>query len=169
MKFLIILRGPAGSGKSTVCTYLRDKIGRERTCSLDLDITGVDDDKFNENLTKCLAVDYVVGMMYYGNSHTEQPQRWISKLKERNYRILSVVLNARMDVCYERCKNDVNPERDPINKEKIKVNSYYSDFDRRQRENIFQKRAGIEEIVVDTEKKSQGEVGDEILRHLNIL
>lgn len=122
---MIILRGPAGSGKSTVCMVLRERLGTARSCSLDLDITGVNEDKFSDNLCNCLTFDYVIGMMFYGNSHTEQPEKCISKFKDRNYRTLSVVLHANMNTCYERCKNDNNPERHPINRQKEQCNKYY--------------------------------------------
>jgi shikimate kinase len=166
---LIILRGPAGSGKSTVCKYLRKELGTERTCSLDLDITGVNEDKFNDNLRNCLTFEYVIGMMFYGNSHNEQPQQWITKFKDRNYRILSVVLHANMDLSYDRCKNDNNPERHPINKQKEQGNKYYHEFEQRQNENIFQEMACVEEIIVDSKNKTQTQVGDEILRYLKLI
>ena len=73
-----------------------------------------------------MKFEYVIGIMFYGNSHTEQPQRWISKLKDRDYRILSVVLHASMDTCYERCKNDNNSERHPIDKQKRAVQKILS-------------------------------------------
>jgi hypothetical protein len=139
------------------------------TCSLDLDITGVDEDKFNDNLRNCLMFEYVIGMMFYDNSHTEQPQQWIAKFKDRNYRILSVVLHANMDLCYGRCKNDNNPERHPINKQKDRCNEYYYEFEQRQNKNIFQERAHVEEIIVGSENKTQAQVGDEILRYLNLI
>jgi hypothetical protein len=136
---------------------------------LDLDITGFNEDKFNDNLTNCLTFEYVIGMMFYGNSHTEQPKQWIAKFKDRNYRILSVVLHANMDLCYERCKNDNNPERHAINRQKEQLNKYYYEFEQRQHMNIFQEMAGVEEIIVDSENKTQMQVGDEILRYLNLI
>ncbi len=46
MKRLIILRGPAGSGKTTVCETLVYKLGEGNTCVLDLDITYPDENLF---------------------------------------------------------------------------------------------------------------------------
>jgi thymidylate kinase len=148
---------------------LRERLGTGRSCSLDLDITGVNEDKFNDNLRNCLTFDYVIGMMFYGNSHTEQPEKWISNFKDRNYRILSVVLHANIDTCYERCKNDNDPERHPINRQKEQCNKYYYEFEQRQKEDNFRRKAGVEEIIVDCENKTQEQVGDEILEHLELI
>ena len=152
-----------------MCTALRERLGSERSCSLDLDITGINEHKFNSNLNDCLKFDYVIGMMFYGNSHTEQPQTWISKFKDVDYRILSVVLHATMDTCYERCKNDRNPNRHPINRQKNQCNKYYHQFELLQTKIIFRKRAEVEEITIDCEEKSQRQVSEEILKYLDLI
>jgi hypothetical protein len=74
-----------------------------------------------------------------------------------------------MGLCYERCKNDDNPERHPINKDEAQCNKYYYEFYQRQKDNIFQERADLEEIIVDSENRSQAQVGYEILRYHKLI
>jgi len=52
MKHLIILRGPAGSGKTTVCEAIVHKLGEGNACVLDLDITYP-----NENIVEKTSKD----------------------------------------------------------------------------------------------------------------
>jgi predicted ABC-type ATPase len=118
MRRLIILRGPAGSGKTTVSVALANKIGKENTCILDLDITNSNENRFESNLQECMESSNVIGMMFYGNSHTTEPMTWISNFKKKDYEILSVILFANKEICFERCKNDNNTGRHPINKVK---------------------------------------------------
>lgn len=63
MKSLIILRGPAGSGKTSVGEAMIQILGSNNSCILDLDITGNDEDKFQANLMDCLLSQNVIGMM----------------------------------------------------------------------------------------------------------
>ena len=53
MKRLIILRGPMGSGKSSLSTSLIELLGKDNACILDLDMTHPYEDKFNQNLKEC--------------------------------------------------------------------------------------------------------------------
>lgn len=101
--------------------------------------------------------------MFYGNSHTTDPMGWISKFREHEYKILSVILHASKETCFERCRNDNNTGRDPINKQKELVNRYYDDFYQRERTNPFAQAAGVEEIVVNTEHRTLNAIAEEIL------
>src|SRR3982074_3205997 len=105
IKGLIILRGPAGAGKTTVNEVLVEKIDKNDVCVLDLDITDSDEQRFNENLKDCLRYNNVIGMMFYGNSHTTDPMKWIVKFKDAGYNILSVILFCSKDKCFDRCIN----------------------------------------------------------------
>ena len=166
MAYLIILRGPAGSGKSSVCKYLKSRL--RNACSLDLDITGPDEDIFDKNVTSCLNYDYVIGMMFYGNSHTDHPQEWIGKFKARKFKILSVILKASKDECYQRCRDDPCPQRIHENRQEKRCNEYWDDFYRRENMNPFYKVAEVEEITIETKSKPYQQVGDEILGYLHI-
>jgi Tfp pilus assembly ATPase PilU len=103
---LIILRGPAGAGKTTVSEVLVEKIDKNDVCVLDLDITDSDDQSFNENLEDCLRYNSVIVIMFYGNSHTTDPMRWIVNFKDAGYNILSVILFCSKVMCFDRCIDD---------------------------------------------------------------
>jgi predicted AAA+ superfamily ATPase len=75
MGYLIILRGPAGAGKTTISKCLIETLGWDKTFSLDLDITLDKENEFNVNLNKALGYENVVGMMFWGLKHTEAPQQ----------------------------------------------------------------------------------------------
>jgi adenylate kinase family enzyme len=55
MKYLIILRGPAGAGKTTICKYLMERLGKDTTYPLDLDITLDREDEFKKSLDEAPA------------------------------------------------------------------------------------------------------------------
>jgi pantothenate kinase-related protein Tda10 len=90
MKRLIILRGPAGSGKSSVSRSIRELVGKDTACILDLDITHPQEIKSNQNLEEWLRYRTVVGEMFYANSHTTDPDKWLGKFRNHDYRILSL-------------------------------------------------------------------------------
>jgi predicted ABC-type ATPase len=96
MSYLIILRGPMGSGKTVVSQYLRGKL--EDSDTLDLDVNANDP---IENLDKVLRKKNVVAELYYGNSHTTDP-KWIKEFQARGFTILSVVLKARLETHIKR-------------------------------------------------------------------
>jgi hypothetical protein len=81
MGYLIILRGPAGAGKTTVSNRLIQTLGKDKTYSLDLDITLDKESEFNENLNNALGYENVIGMMFWGLKHTETPQHGLPGLK----------------------------------------------------------------------------------------
>jgi ribose 1,5-bisphosphokinase PhnN len=57
MGYLIILRGPAGSGKDTIGKILVEKLGGDdQVCLLDLDITGELEAQFIQRLQECLSI-----------------------------------------------------------------------------------------------------------------
>ena len=106
LKSLIILRGPAGSGKTTICNAMVEVLGAYHSNILDLDITGSQEYKFERNLRNCLSSEYIIGMMFYGNSHTTEPSKWIEKFQERGYKILSIILYTSKETCFNRCRED---------------------------------------------------------------
>jgi hypothetical protein len=163
MKRLIILRGPAGSGKNSVSASLKELVGKDNACILDLDITYPDEDKFNRNLEECLRSKTVIGMMFYGNSHTTASVQWLSKFRSQDYRILSVILQATKELCLIRCKNDPGP-RPAINKQRDIVYKYHHDFYQRESEKPFHKAANVEEIIIETANISPIEIAKDILK-----
>ena len=169
MKRLIILRGPAGSGKTTVSMALRDKIGENDTYVLDLDVTHHDEHKFNRNLEDCLQHRNVIGEIFYGNSHTTNPTKWIVRFKDAGYNILSVILFCNKEVCIDRCKKDNTTRRHSVNREKDTISKYYDEFYQREQRTPFHIIAGIKGIMIETESKSTIEVAEDILRNFTRL
>ena len=167
LKSLIILRGPAGSGKTTICNAMVEVLGAYHSNILDLDITGSQEYKFERNLRNCLSSEYVIGMMFYGNSHTTEPSKWIEKFQERGYKILSIILYTSKETCFNRCREDNSTGRHPINKDKDRIYKYYDEFYAREKVNPFAEAAGIIETTVNTENKSPERIAHEILEKFN--
>lgn len=119
-----------------------------------------------QKLESCLDYDYVIGMMFYGNSQTEHPHEWINKFKDREYNILSVILYASKDECFSRCRADPCPQHIPGNREEIQCNKYWDDFNGRENPKPFHKVARVQEKIIETEGKPYQQMGEEILRYL---
>jgi hypothetical protein len=100
--------------------------------------------------------------MFYGNSHTTDPDKWLGKFRNHDYRILSVILYANKELCFERCNSD--PGRPSINKQRDLIYKYHDDFYRRENENPFHKAANVEEIKIETANISQVEIAKDILK-----
>jgi len=100
MPFLIILRGPPGSGKTEVANYILSKLRIKREdCLLDLD--QIKQHEFNENILRVLKQDIIIGEMHYGNGHTTEPRVRIEKF-EKKHKILSFVLIVSFEECVKR-------------------------------------------------------------------
>lgn len=160
MGYLIILRGPAGAGKTTVSKRLIQTLGKDKTYSLDLDITLDKESEFNENLIKTLGYENVIGMMFWGLKHTESPQQWLARFKDKGYIILSVILYASLETLIQRVQN-----RGYDYKDAAEIGHCFSEFEKIK--NVFANRAGVKEIIVNTDNMSLEDVVNEILRHLN--
>lgn len=86
-------------------------------------------------------------MLFWGDTHTENADRWIINFKNRNYTVISVILNASLQTLIqrveERCYNHKSPEE---------MKQHFEEFN--QIRNIFASKAGVEEVSIDTEGKS---------------
>lgn len=87
-----------GSGKSYVGNYLRGKF--PGSVGLDLDVNA---NQEVQNLSETVEREYVVAELFHGNSHTTDP-RWIEAFKNRNFKIISVILHASLETCIRRVK-----------------------------------------------------------------
>jgi uridine kinase len=67
MRYLIILRGPPGAGKTTVSRHIINRLGPEKAVILYLD--EVSTEEFELNVQQALSKEYVVGELFFGNSH----------------------------------------------------------------------------------------------------
>ena len=149
MGYLIILRGPADSGKNTIGKILVEKLGgKSQAYLLDLDITGPLEGDFARSLQESLNYRHVIGMLFWGEQHTENPESWIVNFKNRKYTPISVILNASLQTLIrrveERCYNHKPPEE---------MRQRFEEFN--QIRNIFASKAGVKEISIDTEAESR--------------
>ena len=171
LRSLLILRAPQCSGKTEVSEKLKERLEKiepkKQTYLLKLD--EINADRFEYILNEALKkkYNYVLGELNYGDSHTTDPiGTWLLRFKEKDYEILSFVLEAKKEVHLHRCKND--PKRTPFDKiDEVFFNHDSETFQRLQ--HVFQEKSGIHEIVLNTENKSSSQVTDEILRHLCII
>src|SRR5438132_4233013 len=160
----VILRGPAAAGKSTISKALIRRLGSD-AAYLHLDIieseyNPASTTQFRTSLTNALRHKYVVGEMFYGDSHTTNP-KWLEEFRKRAYCIVSIVLGVTFATSYERWNKD--PSRN--HNEDIKP-----DFDRfaqRQKSDIFAKASGLKEVLIDTENKTIEIICDEIVAKIN--
>jgi shikimate kinase len=154
MSYLIILRGPMGSGKTKVSQYLRGAL--EDSDTLDLDVNA---NVPIEILGKVLAKKNVVAELYHGNSHTTDP-KWIKEFQERGFTILSVILNASLETHIKRLA------KRPDKRSRNVVEHHYMKFHNELKPN-FSALAGIKEISIDTDEKEINLIGDEVLGYLD--
>ena len=98
MRYLIILRGPPGVGKTTVSRHIINRLGPNKAVILYLDKI----EEFDLNVQKALSKEYVVGELFFGDSHTTRPEQWLSKFN--GYSKISFILQIPFDVCYHRAK-----------------------------------------------------------------
>jgi hypothetical protein len=143
-----------GAGKTKIGDYLRGKL--KDPFKLDLDLNA---NKEVVGLDEALEKENVVAELYDGDSHTSNPE-WISKFKERNYNILSIILDESFETCLHRVLN-----RPDNTYEEPKVREHYDKF-HKELKCIFAERADIKEISISTENKTVEGVGDEILNSL---
>lgn len=141
-------------------------LGKKNSCKLDLDITDSQEDKFEKSLMKCLSSENVIGMMFYEYSHTTDPLKWITKFREKEYKILSVILYASRETCFNRCKSDNKSDNDTgryhIDKEKDRIFKCHEEFYEREKVKPFAETAGILGITVNTENKTPNDIAKEI-------
>ena len=102
MRYLLILRGPQCSGKTEISEKLKERLHKiepkKQTYFLKLD--EINTDRFEYVLNEALKqkYKYVVGELNYGDSHTTDPIRtWLLRFKDKDFEILSFVLEARKE------------------------------------------------------------------------
>lgn len=158
MAYLIILRGPMGSGKSSIATQIKQIFGgKNNTVILDLDRTG---EEFTQEMQWALDYENVVGEISDGASHTTDPQKWIHKFKDKGCIILSVILLSTLETCHKRVKNR---SHDIATDDKIDLsfNTFYQKL-----LTVFAVKGQVEEICINTERyKNEKEVAEEISKH----
>ena len=171
MRYLVILRGPQCSGKTAISQKLKERLDemkhKKQTYLLKLD--EINTERFEYSLNEALNKKYncVVGELNYGNWRIADPTRiWLPRFKDKDYQIVSILLEARREMRLHRCRND--PKRNPFDKiDEMFFNHDSETFERLQRDSVVQKKSGIHERTMNTENKSVSQVADEILCYLN--
>ena len=85
-----------GSGKTKVGLYLLEALEDSALLDRDLNANGP-----IQSIDESLGKKNVIGELFYGNSHTTDPQ-WIKAFQERDYKILSAILNTKLETCINR-------------------------------------------------------------------
>ena len=107
------------------------EISRDNTF---LNLDEVIQDKFNENISRALKHDIIIGEMHYGDSHTTEPRQWIEKF-DKKYKILSVVLIVGFEECVKRAVSRKEHSLQPLDA----INQYFLFYAKYQ--NTFKSKA----------------------------
>jgi thymidylate kinase len=146
MKYLIILRGPPGVGKTTVSRHIINRLGPKKAVILYLD--EVRTEKFELNVQQALSKEYVVGELFFGNSHTIRPEQWLSKFND--YYKISFILQIPFDTCYQRART--RQEYANYTEERYRV--LYYGFKFLCQFNVFNQYAGVKEFCINAQSDS---------------
>ena len=142
MKYLVILRGPHCSGKTEVSEKLKERLDetKHKNVTYLLKLDEINNGRFEYFLNEALKKKHnYVGELDYGDSHTTDPIRtWLQRFKDKEYQIVTIVLEARKEIRLQRCRKD--PKRNPFDKiDEMFFNYDNERFDRLQRDRVFQK------------------------------
>jgi thymidylate kinase len=168
LTYLIILRGPKGSGKTEVSQKLKERLdGKYKNQIYFLKLEQINNDRFKKILNEALdkRYKYVIAELNYRESHsTDSMKNWLERFKDKHYQIVSFVLVGSKEIRLQRCKND--PKRNPFDIIDEQFFNHDSEiFERLERDGVFQKKFGVPEITLNTENKSPSQVTDEILSY----
>lgn len=98
-------------------------------------------------------------MLFWGGTHTENPDSWIINFKNKNYSVTSVILDASLQTLIRRVE-----ERGHNYKPPDEMKRHFEEFN--QIRNIFASKAGVKETSINTEGKTSEWVTEEILSNL---
>jgi thymidylate kinase len=96
--------------------------------------------------------------MYSGNSHTLNPEEWLTQFRERDYVLLSFVLQAPIEQCFNR----VRQRKENAIVDHVEYQSLYDWFSKVQELGIFSEKAKVQEITIDARQEPK-EIADEIM------
>lgn len=130
-----------------------------------LKLNEINTERFEKALNQALgkSYKYVIGELNYGDSRSTDPMRtWLQRFKDKHYQIVSFVLMGRKEIRLQRCRND--PNRSPFDViDEFFFNHDSEIFETLELDALFQKKAGVHEITLNTENKSPSQLADEIL------
>lgn len=154
-KWLVIIRGPTGVGKTKACEALGKLLHLSYDCMINLDNPA-------RNLESKLRCQHVIAEVFSGGENTEEPLRWVRVFTRGGYRGLSVVLNANLNVVLKRNREDA--ER-PKRSEDCLIRLYQRFYSERKFRD-FAKAARIDEICINANKLPPHCVAKEIHEEL---
>ncbi|BDB97496.1 hypothetical protein [Saccharolobus caldissimus] len=155
-KIAIVLRGPPGSGKSTVISELREFLLKQFSVNCEVEVL----DKFDLNIEKpnnrtyvnlrntisknpqCILIE-----LGWGDGATSNPKDWIELLEKAGFKIFLFKLTAPKDVIIDRVSRRYNKGIGPPPEMALKIYDWYEnnlDFV------TFPKKVGLNEVVIDT-------------------
>lgn len=139
-KWLVILRGPPGVGKSTIAGRLAVAV-REGATTLDLDVLGPAFVGFDS----ALQSTFVIAHIYSGRDRTRTPNDWVDQFRAAGFRVASVILDIGLEEGWSRLSSDSTrrPEDWPRSDYENLHERFYND----SKMVNFEKNAGILEIL----------------------
>lgn len=159
-KCLIIIRGPTGIGKSAVSKALMKRLGINRTEPMNLDQIQIH--LFEPDIKSWLEEKNAVAEMYFGDSHTTNPEEWLNRFRQKGFKVLSVVLEANLETCFERVKTRSQHTFRTLDEYKL----HYDGFQYIQKNNLFNSKAKVKEVLINTEKRTVESIVEQILDEL---
>jgi thymidylate kinase len=108
---------------------------------------------------QALSKEYVIGELFFGNSHTTRPEEWLSKFND--YSKISFILQIPFDISYKRAKN--RPEYENYTEERYRV--LYYGFKFLCLFNVFNRYAGVKEFCINAQADPSS-VADKIVEML---
>jgi shikimate kinase len=158
-RWLVILRGPTGVGKSKVAESLRKTLHMPAYCVINLD------NPFPPpNLTQTLQCQYVIAEVYSGGDNTANPESWVGYYTTRGYRVLSIVLDADLDIVIQRNISDTERPPRPIEL----ITRLHRSFYEEQKFQDFANAAKIEEFRINTNRRDSDWIASEIRSELSV-
>lgn len=156
MKWLIILRGVPGVGKSTTADKLVQSLGINAATALNMDI--IEEDQINRNIKASLKFQYVIAHIYSGRQNTYDPAGWISRFRKERFQTISFVLSIGLDSGMKRC----------LHRDKTRTEDEYGCLWNRFEKppfSDFAKRADVKEIGINAEQ-SPDAICNQILKKI---
>lgn len=127
-----------------------------------MNLDQIHEDKFEPDIESWLVEKNTVAEMYYGNSHTTNPEEWLNRFRQKGFKVLSVVLEASVKTCFDRVRKRTEYSFKTFDKYKL----HYDCFQKIQQMNLFNSKARVREILLDTENRSVEDIADQILDEL---
>jgi thymidylate kinase len=142
MKWLIIVRGVTGVGKSTTVDKLVQRLGIKAATSLNMDT--IEKDQIDRYIEVSMNFQYVIAHIYSGSQNTYDPVAWLSRFRENDYHVISFVLDIGFEAGKKRC----------LQRDRNRTEAEYKRlWERFQKPpfSVFARKANVKEININAE------------------